>query len=191
MASPTNQQLDDGSSPDDDDVENVRLEAQEEKEEEEESPPQEESATAQSSAPNTPAANRSNHSQQNPPLTPIPIAPYPYPYPYAQYPPGMQFPYPVQAATSLYTDASTMSDPPAENRRNRGGVSDPFPEKLHRMLTVCEQEGLGDIASFYSHGRAFCIHKPKRFEEQVMKRFFSQTKMSSFQRQLNLCEYMY
>lgn len=135
------------------------------------------------SLPTTPASVSQPIQQQ--PLTPqpVPIQPY-YPYPYPQYP-GVPYHFPPNN-TTVYQDCSTMTDPPADSRRNRGGVTEPFPEKLHRMLTVCEQEGLGDIASFFPHGRAFAIHKPRMFQEKIMKRFFRQTRLTSFQRQLNL-----
>lgn len=86
----------------------------------------------------------------------------------------------------LYTDAATMNDPAPDTRRNRGGVTEPFPEKLHRMLDSVEREGISDVVSFFSHGRAFAIHKPRRFVSEIMPRFFRQTRLTSFQRQLNL-----
>lgn len=61
-----------------------------------------------------------------------------------------------------------------------------FPEKLHRMLEAVEREGNSDVVSFFSHGRAFAIHKPRRFVLEIMARFFRQTRLTSFQRQLNL-----
>jgi hypothetical protein len=87
---------------------------------------------------------------------------------------------------SGYSDASVMADPAPDTRRNRGGVTEPFPEKLHRMLEATEREGLSDVVSFFSHGRAFSIHKPRRFVAEIMPRFFRQTRLTSFQRQLNL-----
>jgi len=42
----------------------------------------------------------------------------------------------------------------------RVGLIEPFPEKLHRMLTEVEQCGRGDIISFINGGRGFAIHKP-------------------------------
>ena len=54
------------------------------------------------------------------------------------------------------------------------------------MLEVTEREGLADVVSFFSHGRAFAIHKPRRFVQEIMPRFFRQTRLTSFQRQLNL-----
>jgi hypothetical protein len=37
-----------------------------------------------------------------------------------------------------------------------------------------------------SHGRCFVIHKPREFVAEVMPFYFRQTKITSFQRQLNL-----
>jgi hypothetical protein len=90
---------------------------------------------------------------------------------------------------SPYIDASSMSDPHPRDiarRRTRGGVTEPFPEKLHRMLTEIEEAGDGDIISFFSHGRAFGVHDPERFVSKVMPKYFKQSRLSSFQRQLNL-----
>lgn len=67
-----------------------------------------------------------------------------------------------------------------------GGVACPFPWRLHEMLKVASEEGLEHIVSWAPHGKAFTVHKPVEFAEQVMKRFFCQTKFASFQRQLNL-----
>ena len=88
-----------------------------------------------------------------------------------------------------YFDASVLEDPSPEilaNRRTRGGVSEPFPEKLHRMLELAERDGHDDVVSFLSHGRAFGIHKPKQFSDEIMPKYFKQSRLSSFQRQLNL-----
>jgi hypothetical protein len=85
-----------------------------------------------------------------------------------------------------YADVSGMVDPIPDPRRNRGGVSEPFPEKLHRMVDTVEREGLSEVVGFFSHGRAFAIHKQKRFINDIMPRFFRQSKLTSFQRQLNL-----
>lgn len=130
------------------------------------------------SAPNTPSSGRPPH------MTPVPVHIQPY---YAFYPyPGM-LPSGFPTSTGeFYSDASGMMDPPPDPRRNRGGVTEPFPEKLHRCLDSCERDGLSDVFSFFSHGRAFAIHKPRRFVVEIMPRFFRQTKLTSFQRQLNL-----
>jgi hypothetical protein len=71
-------------------------------------------------------------------------------------------------------------------QRARGGVTIPFPLKLHRLLDTIEQDGYGDVVSWQPHGRAFSVHKPAEFVSVVMPTYFKQTKLTSFQRQLNL-----
>jgi hypothetical protein len=96
-----------------------------------------------------------------------------------------------ESKNGLYFDASVLSDPDPNNfssRRSRGGVTEPFPEKVHRMLTDAEKEGNEDILSFYPHGRSFGIHKQDRFVSEILPRYVKQSQMSSFQRQLNLCK---
>jgi hypothetical protein len=156
-----------------------------------------------------PAATPARYQQENVPIQPAyPYPPYPYYPPVPGYAPGYAHAPPQQqqqpaggaAADSSnnnstmtgsinsyqYTDISNCGDPAPDTRRNRGGVTEPFPEKLHRMLAAAEREGVGDVVSFFSHGRAFAIHKPRRFVQEIMPRFFRQTRLTSFQRQLNL-----
>jgi hypothetical protein len=160
-------------------------------------------------APSTPAATSApgqestarTPGQLTPGLHQIPIQPYAYP-PYPYYPPVPGYAPPPTAMHHLpqqgdqmlsgstnpyqYTDVANLGDPMPDTRRNRGGVTEPFPEKLHRMLEAAEREGVADVVSFFSHGRAFAIHKPRRFVNEIMPRFFRQTRLTSFQRQLNL-----
>lgn len=72
------------------------------------------------------------------------------------------------------------------NQRRRGGVSIAFPLKLHSVLDQVEIDGLSHVISWQKHGRAFVIHKPKEFVDHVMPKYFRQSKLTSFQRQLNL-----
>ena len=67
----------------------------------------------------------------------------------------------------------------------RGGVTTPFPLKLHDMLVATAAEGMDDIVSWQPHGRCFVVHKPKEFVS-LLPRFFKLSKLASFQRQLNL-----
>jgi len=86
-----------------------------------------------------------------------------------------------------FIDCIDLEDPEPEcTRRARGGVSEHFPERLHRMLIDLEQEGNTDIVSFYSHGRAFGVHDMDRFVNEIMPKYFKQSKWNSFARQLNL-----
>ena len=70
----------------------------------------------------------------------------------------------------------------------KGGVTIPFPTKLHDMLNhiALHETELSDIISWQPHGRCFLVKKPKQFTKSVLPRFFDQRKYASFQRQLNL-----
>mmetsp|Transcript_24852 Transcript_24852/g.29302 ORF Transcript_24852/g.29302 Transcript_24852/m.29302 type:complete len:415 (-) Transcript_24852:409-1653(-) len=65
----------------------------------------------------------------------------------------------------------------------RGGVATPFPMKLYQLLE--SKEHCATI-SWLPHGRGFILRKPQEFLEDVMPRYFRQSKLTSFQRQLNL-----
>lgn len=68
-------------------------------------------------------------------------------------------------------------------RGPRGGVATPFPVKLHQLL---EEDAYPDIISWQPHGRSFILRDPQAFLAKVMNKYFKQTKLTSFQRQLNL-----
>lgn len=51
-----------------------------------------------------------------------------------------------------------------DTRKKTGGVTVPFPEKLHKMLNT----ETGHIVCWLPHGRAFCVRKPKDFTALVM-----------------------
>uniref|UniRef100_A0A7S4ER40 HSF-type DNA-binding domain-containing protein n=2 Tax=Pseudo-nitzschia australis TaxID=44445 RepID=A0A7S4ER40_9STRA len=88
---------------------------------------------------------------------------------------------------SCHDSSSSLDD---QNDRGRsiakGGVTTPFPWKLHIMLDAMDETGDKSIVCWQPHGRAFMVHKPKDFVLEVMPHFFNQTKYASFQRQLNL-----
>jgi hypothetical protein len=72
---------------------------------------------------------------------------------------------------------------------NSGGVPVPFPFKLHAMLDQIEADGFANVVSWQPHGRSFVIHDKKSFVAKIMPQYFNQTKLTSFQRQLNLYGY--
>ncbi len=82
--------------------------------------------------------------------------------------------------------ADLVVDPGAINHKAKGGVTTPFPVKLHTMLEQIEKDGLAHVVSWQPHGRCFLVHEPKEFVKHVMPHYFKQTKIASFQRQLNL-----
>lgn len=75
-----------------------------------------------------------------------------------------------------------------KNICTKGGVKVPFPVKLYNMLEHIDlnEPELAKIVSWQPHGRAFAAHDPKRFEKEVLPRFFDQKYWASFRRQLNL-----
>ena len=83
-------------------------------------------------------------------------------------------------------DSDEHDEEETTRSRRRGGVTISFPMKLHAVLDQVEADGLGHIMSWQAHGRAFVIHKPREFTETIMPSYFKQTKLTSFQRQLNL-----
>lgn len=80
----------------------------------------------------------------------------------------------------IYRDFTNIPDTAGYVRKKTGGVTQPFPEKLHEMLDQVREP---TIVSWLPHGRAFIVRKPKEFTAQIMPKFFRQSKLTSFQRQ--------
>ena len=64
--------------------------------------------------------------------------------------------------------------------------TEPFPEKLNRLLAEVEQVGRTDIISWVNNGKAFMIHNSEAFFKDIVPLYFRQSRLSSFKRQLNL-----
>lgn len=64
--------------------------------------------------------------------------------------------------------AAALGESATAEQRRKGGVSIPFPVKLHAVLDQVEADGLAHIISWQPHGRCFVIHKPKEFVDHVM-----------------------
>lgn len=83
--------------------------------------------------------------------------------------------------THNYHDhASLAPDQFDQNHHVRGGVTTPFPLKLHYMLNATQAAGMEDIVSWQPHGRCFVVHKPKEFVE-LLPEYFKLSKLPSFQ----------
>jgi hypothetical protein len=69
----------------------------------------------------------------------------------------------------IYHDYSRMPDVSGYVRKKTGGVTQPFPEKLHEMLSSVDlDESERSIVSWLPHGRAFIVRIPKQFTATIM-----------------------
>lgn len=96
----------------------------------------------------------------------------------------------------IYTDRSneviehlSESDENTLRLYREDNIGGTFPIKLQIVLKVIEKLNHQHIISWLPHGRSFMIHRPREFEEDIMGKFFKQTKLTSFQRQLNLYDF--
>jgi hypothetical protein len=89
----------------------------------------------------------------------------------------------LRCRSEPYIDCMSLESPIKYTRPVR---SKSFPMKVYRMLKDLEEQGRTDIASFYSHGRAFGVHDVDGFVAEIMPKYFNQTQWSSFRRQLRL-----
>jgi hypothetical protein len=60
----------------------------------------------------------------------------------------------------------------------------PFPWKLHQLLEDAETHGNTHVVSWLPGGKAFKVHNPTEFYEQIMPHYFKQTRYKSFTRQV-------
>jgi hypothetical protein len=85
---------------------------------------------------------------------------------------------------STTTAAAAVSQGNSTNSDLNGGDDQPkpFPQTLMELLSSEDP----DIVTWLPSGKAFIVRSPKKFVETVLPRFFKQTKITSFQRQLNM-----
>eukprot|EP00980_Cylindrotheca_fusiformis_P021725 scaffold8554_cov85-Cylindrotheca_fusiformis.AAC.2 len=89
--------------------------------------------------------------------------------------------------TSNSTNQTNSSSGSGSNSNNNSKrMDEPFPLKLHRMLSDVENTPDQEVLSWGPNGRYFVILQPKVFANRIMGKYFRQTKYKSFQRQLNL-----
>jgi hypothetical protein len=96
-------------------------------------------------------------------------------------------PRPIINAVNKYNDYSKVSEhdlPRATYKNMRGRCQETYPTKLFKILARSDFDGFSSIISWLPHGRAFKIHNVMRFEQEIMGKYFFQSKFSSFKRQL-------
>eukprot|EP00934_Nitzschia_sp_Nitz4_P005578 Nitzschia sp. Nitz4//scaffold257_size48314//14885//15814//NITZ4_007088-RA/size48314-processed-gene-0.14-mRNA-1//-1//CDS//3329544445//5568//frame0 len=73
----------------------------------------------------------------------------------------------------------TILECPKESNKN-------FPQKLHEMLEQVELNGLENVVSWLPENKAFKVHDPPVFVQDILPHYFAMTKYKSFLRQLNI-----
>ena len=72
---------------------------------------------------------------------------------------------PKKGVPHVYHDYSNVPDVVGVVRKKTGGVTQPFPEKLHTMLNNDDDPS---IVGWLPHGRAFLVRKPSEFTNTIM-----------------------
>eukprot|EP00587_Corethron_hystrix_P002122 CAMPEP_0113306174 /NCGR_PEP_ID=MMETSP0010_2-20120614/5528_1 /TAXON_ID=216773 ORGANISM="Corethron hystrix, Strain 308" /NCGR_SAMPLE_ID=MMETSP0010_2 /ASSEMBLY_ACC=CAM_ASM_000155 /LENGTH=643 /DNA_ID=CAMNT_0000160783 /DNA_START=1474 /DNA_END=3405 /DNA_ORIENTATION=+ /assembly_acc=CAM_ASM_000155 len=91
----------------------------------------------------------------------------------------------VSTNTSAVVSDLPVVSPAIKSKESKDGTStgsNPFPRKLMEMLTKEDPS----VVSFLPSGEAFVVRDADRFVADVLPRYFRHTKLTSFQRQLNL-----
>lgn len=72
---------------------------------------------------------------------------------------------PKKGVPHIYHDYSNVPDIVGVVRKKTGGVTQPFPEKLHVML---DSDDDPSVVGWLPHGRAFLVRKPAEFTNEIM-----------------------
>jgi hypothetical protein len=95
-------------------------------------------------------------------------------------------PHSAAAETRLDNQVPNDSLATKKDESQEGELKILFPWALHSLLDDAEKEGFDCTISWKPSGMAFKVHNRERFMNEVLPRYFRQTKFKSFVRQLNL-----
>ena len=104
------------------------------------------------------------------------------------FPPSVRSTLEVATISPSNSSSSLASVKATKPKNAHGGLHNciPFPYKLHDMLEYSAAEGLESIVSWLPNHRSFKVFNVPKFVNEVMPRFFNQTKYKSFQRQVSI-----
>lgn len=89
-------------------------------------------------------------------------------------------------STSSLDDDTFFCHYAKHKSKEKANKNEPFPLKLYRILHEAKKNNDDNIISFCPDGRSFMIHDSGKFVEKLMPKYFTSSRMTSFQRQLNL-----
>lgn len=92
------------------------------------------------------------------------------------------FPKAVSVDPLATTSPSSSYGIPKKKRRR---IAEPFPTKLYRLLQQVHEQGREHVISWVDQGRAFCLHDPTNFMQEIVLGHFCHKNIDSFRRQLN------
>ena len=94
----------------------------------------------------------------------------------------LSFTFDLSQTATDYADCSQLNVKEMLKHRPGTRSKETFPTKLHTILSNPQYR---NIISWLQHGRSWKVLDPKRFQEEIVPKYFRHRKLSSFMRQVN------